>query len=117
MNVASYIIANDGGIFSKYKFGEMKQIPTDSERSKLKYIYGAHLILNFIWTPIFMGKKKLGLAFLDILAVLGCIVYLQINYSKYNDVAGKLFIPYVMWVSFASYLSFYAWINNKPKSQ
>ena len=116
MNVASYIVANDGGIFSKYEFGKMKAIPTDSERTRLKYIYGAHLILNFIWTPIFFGKKKLGLAFLDIISVVGLVIYLQTQYSKYNDLAGKLFIPYIMWVSFASYLNFWVWRNNKSKS-
>merc|ERR1712087_402917 len=113
MNVASYIIANDGGIFSKYAFGQMKAIPSADERRTLNLMFGAQLVLNFLWTPIFFKYKRMGVAFVDIISVLGCVVWLHVNYKKYNTFASKLMIPYIAWVSYASYLNLYNWINNR----
>ena len=115
MSISSYIIAFDGGIFAKYDIGKVKAM-TDEERKRLNMIYGAQLALNFIWSPVYFGHKKLGLASGIILAILGTIVYLQSEYRKYNALAANLFVPYCMWVSYASYLSIYTWLNNKTST-
>ena len=112
MTIASYIIANDGGIFSKYEFGKMKQTASVQEKQFLRRVYIVHLIANFLYSPLFFGKKNVGLAQLDVLAVAGLVIYLYINYKKYNTFAATLFIPYIAWSSFASYLNFYIWRNN-----
>eukprot|EP01084_Bolivina_argentea_P106834 191085_1 len=96
MNVAAYVVANDGGIFAKYSVGKMKQTPSKNTRDLLKYAFGAQLILNFIWTPLFFGLKKPGLALMEIIILLTSVVYLHNNYRKYNSFAANLMVPYIL---------------------
>lgn len=72
-----------------------------------------HLAANALWTIIFFGIKNLTLAFLEILVLLALIVAVMIKFHKINKTAAYLLIPYLIWVSFATYLSFSFWLLNK----
>ncbi|EGX49732.1 hypothetical protein AOL_s00078g221 [Orbilia oligospora ATCC 24927] len=69
-------------------------------------LYTTQLILNFLWTPLFFGIEKPGLALLDILGLgvnLGALTW---SYSRLGDeVAVWTMLPYMAWVSFATYLN------------
>ncbi len=63
-----------------------------------------NLIFNFAFTPIQFGLKNNILALIDIALVLGTLVWaLVVIYPKYKWVAWAN-IPYLLWVSFASFL-------------
>ena len=112
MNVASYIIAYDGGALSGFEFAKMTQQPTDDERTMMNIVYGAQLCLNFIWSPIFFKYKRMGLVAVDLVAVLASGVWLHVNYKKYNKMAGLLMLPYIGWLCYAGYLNTYNFIAN-----
>jgi tryptophan-rich sensory protein len=70
------------------------------------------LILNAIWTPLFFGAKKIGLAFVEILLIFCFIVTTIISFSSVNTTAAWLMIPYALWVAFASILNYKIWALN-----
>ncbi len=63
------------------------------------------LSLNLLWSFLFFKWHLLGAAAVEIivlwLVILGNIIY----FRKINKTAGNLLIPYLLWVSFASYLT------------
>jgi len=63
-----------------------------------------NLVFNFAFTPLQFGLKSNLLAAIDILLVLGTLVWLMVSiYSEIRWVS-LINIPYLMWVSFATIL-------------
>lgn len=70
------------------------------------------LILNVAWSfCFFYWKMPLG-AFVDIIILWLFILLTLIRFWKINKAAGVLFIPYLLWVSFASLLNYSVWKLN-----
>lgn len=65
----------------------------------------AQLILNALWSWIFFGQKLLGMALLDIVCLLASIVGFFVTAWSRSRTASLLFVPYLLWVSFASALN------------
>lgn len=76
-------------------------------------IFMAQLILNFLWSFIFFGLNNLGLATLEIgLLWLAILINIVVFYPL-SKRAAWLMVPYLLWVSFASLLTFSVWrLNN-----
>lgn len=84
----------------------------ESKQQALKYFF-VQLGLNAMWSIIFFGLKKPGLAFFEIIA-LWIAIYLTIKaFQKISKVASYLLYPYLAWVSFASILNLSIWILNR----
>lgn len=71
------------------------------------------MILNFLWSPVFFIEKKIKLAFGIIICMI--ILTLWTFYTTYNidKSISLILIPYILWISFASYLNGYIVFNNK----
>eukprot|EP00842_Homolaphlyctis_polyrhiza_P004859 jgi/Hompol1/5374/HPOL_004401-RA len=78
--------------------------------------YAAQLALNLAWTPLFFGLKWLGASTVGIVALLGAVGFTGIEFYKIDPVAGLLFIPYFGWVSIATSLTIWIWLNNPATS-
>ena len=82
------------------------------DKKKAWIFYGAQLAVNFLWPIVFFRFELIGLA-LALLAVLWVLVLLTIReFSRINERAGDLLIPYILWLSFALYLNFGVYILN-----
>lgn len=69
-------------------------------------LFVVQLLLNLIWTPVFFGMHQIGIA-LIIIITLAILIVLTIRlFMKIDNIAGYLLIPYLLWVSFASFLNF-----------
>jgi len=75
-------------------------------------IYSIQLILNLAWSFIFFYLHKIGFALFEILILLTVIIVNAILFYKINKWAGLMFIPYILWVSFASFLTYNIFILN-----
>lgn len=80
--------------------------------SFIKILYVTQLIINWSWTPLFFhyhltGFSLVVLGLMDILV--GALIYLA--YRKIRAVS-LLMIPYLSWILFATYLTFYIWWCN-----
>lgn len=87
-----------------------------SNRNKIKnalLLFLIQLMLNFLWSLIFFGLRMPLLALLDIVLLWIMIVWTAVRFYKISKPAAYLLLPYLVWVSFASYLNFAIWLLNK----
>ena len=75
-------------------------------------IYSIQLILNLAWSFIFFYLHEVGFALFEILILLTVIIVNALLFYKINKWAGLMFIPYILWVSFASFLTYNIFILN-----
>ncbi|WP_020524635.1 TspO/MBR family protein [Catelliglobosispora koreensis] len=75
-------------------------------------VYAAQLVLNAIWTPLFFGANRYGLAFADIVVLWILIVVTMVLFSRLSKLAAWLLAPYLLWVTFAAALNFSVWQLN-----
>ncbi|KAH8080128.1 TspO/MBR-related protein [Filobasidium floriforme] len=90
-------------------------------------LYYAQLGLNLLWTPLFFGLHRKGLALVDILALTGTSAWWAKSLFEIGPVRvpgvgdlnpGWLAVPYLGWLSYATYLNLgYLVLNqdDKPK--
>ncbi len=69
-------------------------------------VYGIQLILNALWSIVFFGMQSPGLALVNIALLFISIVLTMVLFYKLSRPAMYLLIPYILWVSFASYLNY-----------
>ncbi len=82
-----------------------------SQKSLIK-LFIAQLFFNFLWSVLFFGLKTPFFAFLNILILWILILVLTIKLFKTKKLAGYLFLPYLLWVTFASILNLSIFILN-----
>ena len=75
-------------------------------------LYAVQLILNFAWSLIFFKAHNLGLATVDILALLGVLTATTIQFWRVDPVAGALMLPYLAWTSYATALNISMYARN-----
>lgn len=76
------------------------------------WLYLVHLAFNAAWSVIFFGLHSPGWAFLEILVLWLLIALVGFKFFKISRLAGILFAPYFLWVSFAAVLNFFIWRLN-----
>jgi tryptophan-rich sensory protein len=82
---------------------------TNSKKKNKKKIlvwFGINLFLNAIWTLFYFNLHNPILAFMDIILIELTIVYLIILTYRISRIRSYLLIPYLIWVSFASVLTY-----------
>ena len=75
-------------------------------------LFGAQLVLNALWTPLFFAGGKFGLALVDIVLLLASIVALIAVFARRSALAAGLLVPYLLWVGFATALNASIWSAN-----
>lgn len=76
-------------------------------------IFALQLALNAAWSYIFFGMKRVGLALVDIVLLWLSIVLTIVVFIPISALATWLLAPYLVWVSFASYLNYSIWKLNR----
>lgn len=69
-------------------------------------VFFVQLFLNLIWTTVFFKFKNMGFALFINCLLLVSVLSLIILFYPFSKLAGLLFIPYLLWNSFAIYLNF-----------
>ncbi len=72
----------------------------------------AQLVANGLWSWLFFGLHRIDWALCDIALVWLAIVAFIARCWARERVAAGLFVPYLLWVSFASALNFAIWRLN-----
>lgn len=63
-----------------------------------------NLLFNFLFTPLQFGLQSNLLAAIDIVLILGTLLWALVVIYEYAPVVTYVNIPYVLWVSFATVL-------------
>ncbi|MFN7141210.1 MAG: TspO/MBR family protein [Limisphaerales bacterium] len=95
MAIAAWLVTRKVGIFSR---------PIA--------LYSLQLLCNALWSWIFFGRQEIGMALVDIFALLFFLILTTVSFWKVCRIAGVLLIPYVIWVSYATALNFAIWRLN-----
>ena len=71
------------------------------------------LALNAAWSFIFFGLRRPGTAVAEILILLAAIVATAMRFRPISRLAFWLMVPYIAWVSYATFLNFGIWRLNR----
>ncbi len=99
MGISAAMVYNDTGA-------------TKSQKELALFTYALSLFVNFFWSIIFFNMRAFLFAFIWLLLLLFLIVRTIMKYYKINPIAAFLQIPYLLWVTFAGYLTFAIWVLN-----
>ncbi len=76
-------------------------------------LYFLQLALNLLWSIVFFTLRSPGWALVEIIVLLFFIVATALVFKMVNRVSYLLFVPYFLWVLFASYLNAGFWWLNR----
>ena len=86
--------------------------PSRAGADGLRYFF-LQLGFNFLWSLLFFNAMAFGFAFLWLLALWGLIWLMTRAFSQVDPTAGRLQLPYLLWVAFAGYLNLGVWLLNR----
>jgi tryptophan-rich sensory protein len=75
-------------------------------------VFAFHFVFNLGWSAVFFGHQEIGLGLAVILALWILIVATMWAFGRVDRRAALLFVPYLLWVSFAAYLNYRFWMLN-----
>ena len=81
-------------------------------RSAAMAIWWGQLVLNFAWSPVFFAAQQIGAALLIIALLLIFILAFIVATWRTTRTAALLFLPYAMWVAFATLLNANIFMTN-----
>ena len=85
----------------------------DSEAPRsARWLWGAQLVLNGVWSPIMFGMHNITLALVVIVLMWLAIAAFIATTWRPVRTAALLFVPYLAWVSFAAMLNGTLWRLN-----
>jgi len=68
-------------------------------------LFAAQLVLNVAWSVVFFGLRQVRAGFVVIVCLWLAIAATLVGFASIDPVAGALFVPYLLWVTFASFLN------------
>ena len=98
IGVSAYLVWN--------KKAQIKHLP------RTIAFYFIQLILNLCWSYLFFYHQLIGAALIEIIFLLAAIIVNGIVFYKIDKTAGLLYIPYFLWVSFATLLTYNIYVLN-----
>lgn len=75
-------------------------------------IYALQLIVNFFWSIIFFNMQAYLFAVIWLVVLWILILLMIISFYRIKPIAAYLQIPYLLWVSFAFYLTLMIYLLN-----
>ena len=86
---------------------------SNARRDRALTVYGLGLAVNFLWPIVFFTMRFYLTAFVLLLLLWILAVVTALLFSCIEEKAGKLLIPYIVWLSFAAYLNVGVWLLNR----
>lgn len=75
-------------------------------------VFAVHWLFNLGWSAVFFWQRAIGPALAVILVLLGFVGATAWAFARVDRRAGLLLVPYLLWVSFATYLNYQFWVLN-----
>jgi benzodiazapine receptor len=75
-------------------------------------LFGVQLVFNAAWSWLFFGLRMPGAACVDVVLLWAVIITTTTVFWRADLAAGVLFVPYLLWVTFAMILNVAIWRMN-----
>lgn len=98
MGIASYLVCVSGA--------------SPARKQRALTVYGIQLAVNFFWPLLFFALEAYLLSFVWLVLLWLFILLTVVMFGYISETAGKLLIPYLLWVSFAGYLNLGIYLLN-----
>ena len=98
MGVAAWLVWKNGGMLGR-------AIPLG--------LFTIQLVLQVAWSWLLFGRHRIGQALIDLLVLWIALLVTLILFWGVLPLAGILMIPALVWVSFASALTWVVWQKNR----
>jgi translocator protein len=79
-------------------------------------LWAVQLLLNAFWSYIFFGRREIGLALFELIGLWLAIAGFVVLAWPVNRAASLLFVPYLIWVSYAGALNAVIWRRNPVRA-
>lgn len=76
-------------------------------KSYLSLLFGIQLFLNFMWSISFFYFQSPLLGLINIILLIIFVLYYGFKSYQVQKASAILFIPYILWLAFATYLNSY----------
>lgn len=86
--------------------------PESLERKRGLNLFVAQLIVNFFWSLIFFELQAFGFALVWLVLLWVLVAWMIFTFLKVDPLAAWLQIPYLLWLTFAAYLTAAVWLLN-----
>ena len=83
--------------------------PQSRERSRSLNLFVLQLAVNFFWSLLFFNAKAYGFSLIWLILLWMLVLTMILSFRKVDKTAAMLQIPYLLWLTFASYLNFGVW--------
>ena len=80
--------------------------------NETKNLFLIQLLFNAIWSWLFFAFQMPFIALLNIWLLIYLNIKLNLKMFNQDKLSGLLFIPYILWLFFASYLNLFIVLNN-----
>lgn len=80
-------------------------VSAGAEKRRALIRFAIQMILNLIWTPLFFGAHLVAVALAVIVSLWVMILLTILAFKPLDRVAAWLLVPYLAWVSYATYLN------------
>ena len=81
-------------------------------KRKISLLFILQLLFNFSWSFSFFYLQNPLLGLINILILDILVVFYILRSYKVFKASSYLFLPYLIWITFATYLNAYIWIAN-----
>ena len=75
-------------------------------------LFVVQLAVNALWSWLFFAWRQGGLAFVEVVVLLALVAATLAAFWRVRPLAGALLVPYLLWVSFATALTWSVWQAN-----
>jgi len=76
-------------------------------------LFSVQLGLNILWSVVFFGMRSPAGGAIEITILWGAILLAGLSLYRVSRPAGLLFVPYLLWVTFAAVLNYWIWALNR----
>ena len=80
--------------------------------SRCLSLFGVQLLMNLFWTVWFFLLQWYGFAFFWLVGLFTVVAWMSLCFYNAEPLAGKLQIPYLLWLLLAGALNFGVWMMN-----
>lgn len=76
-------------------------------------VFALQFFVNILWGPVIVRLQSLNWALVYLCVLFALVIWNMMVFWKISEIAGKLFIPYLVWVAYTLCVQTVVWRQNK----